>query len=116
MMWERALALAAGLVFLTSSLQAQRDKENSGNAQIRGCLQRSEGRYILVDQNNVAQRLSDSNKLKKFVGHEVELTGQPRIKTIDTTQAGIASSAIEQPYFEVKAVKDVALSCQSIPR
>lgn len=96
--------------------EGQTSSGKDGAATIRGCLERSEGNYLLVDENNTAKRLSDSRKLKPFVGHEVELTGQPRIKTIDMTQPGTASSVREQPYFEVKTVKDIAPSCQPIAR
>ena len=115
-----SLLLVMSSAWLESQPRGQSSKqgkaEKPGSATIRGCLQRSEGHYILVDETNTAQRLSDSGKLKPFIGHEVELTGQPRIRTIDTTQPGTASSATEQPYFEVKTVKDIAASCPSIGR
>ncbi len=114
------LLMSMALLQATASGQSSNDSQAStgkaGPATIRGCLQRSEGHYILVDQTNTAERLSDSRKLKLLVDHEVEITGQPRIRTLDTTQPGTASSVREQPYFEVKTVKDVAATCQSIVR
>lgn len=109
-----SLLLAQSDAKSTNESQASTGKE--GPATIRGCLQRPEGYYILVDDTNTAKRLSDSRKLKPFVGHEVELTGQPRVRTLDLTQAGTASNVREQPYFEVKTVKDIAPNCQSIAR
>ena len=118
---KNALMLSVCFFLSVGSLQAQSGDQSSkknqksqkpGPATIRGCLQRIEGHYVLVDETNTAKRLSDSSKLKQLVGHEVELTGTPRIRTIDTSQPGIASSAIEQPYFEVKTVQDIAAKCQ----
>ena len=84
-----------------------------GPATMRGCLQIYQGIYMLTDSTGTSQRLSGSrNLLKQFVSHEVELTGKPTIRTIDTTQAGAASSAIEQHVFEVSTVKDIAGACQ----
>ncbi len=90
--------------------------DTPGPATIRGCLQRSEGHYILIDKDNTYRRLSSSGKLKNLVGHEIEVTGQLRTRTIDTTPAGAASSTIEQSYFEVKTVQDVAPNCAEYGR
>jgi len=122
---KHALRMSLLLLMSSACLYAQsgnapktswKSGEKLGPATVRGCLQRSDSHYILVDETNTAQRLSNSGKLKQLVGHEVELTGTPRVRTIGTTQPGAASSVQEQPYFEVKTVKDVAATCQSIPR
>ncbi len=97
----------------------QADQSSAGKsslATIQGCLQRSQGNYILVDEDNTFRRLSNNGKLKGLLGHEVRLTGKPAIRTIDTTQPGTASTAVEQRYFEVKSVEDVSPNCQANPQ
>lgn len=111
------LLLGLGVATCDSTSAAQPSRESrtakSGSATMRGCLQRYEGHYILIDAAGMAQRLSDFGKLKPLLNHEVELTGTPAIRTIDTTQPGAASSAVEQHYFDVKTVQDLAATCQS---
>lgn len=88
-----------------------------GPAMLEGCLQKSQGEYTITDKDGMSHHLSEGSKLlKSYVGHEVQLTGVPSTRTIDTTPPGGASSAIERPVFKVKTVKDVAVTCQSSPR
>jgi hypothetical protein len=87
--------------------------DTPGPAILEGCLQKSEGEYTVVDKNGILHHLTDTGKLKSYIGHEVELTGTPSTRTIDTTMAGGASSAIEKPIFRVKAMKDLAATCQT---
>lgn len=82
-----------------------------GPAVLEGCLQRTHSEYTLTDKEGLLHRLSDGSKLKQYVGHEVELSGVPSIRTIDTTTAGGASSAVEQHYVKVTNVKDLAATC-----
>lgn len=110
------LLLTTGLPAQTSGKYAFAGKTDSGNhqvAEIQGCLQRNQGYYILVDQNNEYQRLSDNKGLKKLVGHEVRLTGTPEVRSIDDTPPGGASNVIEQHYFRVKTVQDVTPNCHA---
>jgi hypothetical protein len=83
---------------------------------IEGCLQSSNGQYTLTDNSGVVHQLSGAaTKLGHHVGHEVELTGKPGVRTIDTTNtmgAG-SSTAVEQPVFDVKSVKHIAAACKS---
>ena len=84
-----------------------------GPALLEGCLQRSRGEYTITDRDNTLHHLSGGAKLlKSYIDHEVELTGTPSTRTIDTTLAGGASSAVVQPIFRVKTVKDVAATCR----
>jgi hypothetical protein len=97
-----------------AAMFADKDKSNShDSAEIQGCLQRQDGYFILVDKNNEYERLSNNNALKKFVGHEVRLSGKPEIHTIDNTPPGGASSAKQVPYFQVKSVEDINPNCQT---
>ncbi len=110
------LLFSTALSARASAASASADKSNSNThdtAEIQGCLQRQDGYFILVNTNNEYQRLSNNKALKALVGHEVRLTGKPEIRTIDTTLPGGASSAIEQRYFSIKTVQDVAPNCQA---
>ena len=81
---------------------------------IQGCLQSANGHYTLTEKNGTVHRLSGyANKLGHQVGHEVKITGMPSVKTTGTTSWGTASSAVEQPVFDVKTVTQVADTCQA---
>lgn len=107
------------LVMLISAvcLQVQAVGQSSGKpapTTIQGCLQFTDGRYILTESNGTFHRLyGEANKLTHQVGHEVQITGTPGVRTTDTTQQGQESSAQERPVFQVKTVKQVADTCSS---
>ena len=93
--------------------QAPSTSKPSGLITIEGCLQSSNSQYTLTDSEGTAHLLSGAaNKLGHQVGHQVELTGKPGIRSVDTTSAGTASSAAELKVFEVKTVKRVADVCK----
>lgn len=119
---RQTVAFSMLLLFVNTAGLAQSSgarafaKSGSNNhqvAEVQGCLQRNEGGYILVDQNNEYQRLSDNKSLKKLVGHEVRLTGTPEVRSIDNTPAGGASSVTQQHYFRVQTVQDVTPNCHA---
>jgi hypothetical protein len=110
------------LVLCAAWLQAQEGYPSASEKQksspelttIQGCLQSAGGRYTLTESDGTEHRLSGyANKLGKQVGHEVEITGKPGVKTVGTTQQNIASSAIEIPVFYVQTVTHVADACKS---
>ncbi len=79
-----------------------------------GCLSSVSGEYFLIDNSGTKHELSGStNKLKGQIGHEVQITGKPSTKTMESTSYGAASSAEVVPVFEVKSVKRLADTCQS---
>ena len=97
----------------TSASSGQSDSASaSGATSVQGCLSGSSGNYTLTDKNGNTQELwGEANKLGRLVGHKVELTGTPSIKTTDSTMQGIASSAREQHVYRVKTVKDLSKTC-----
>jgi hypothetical protein len=114
--------LALALVLLLSAACSQAKQREMGQAAgkdskettIEGCLSSSSGQYFLIDSGGMRHQLSGyANKLKAHVGHEVQITGKPSIKTEADTSYGAASSAEEIPVFEVKSVKQVADACKS---
>src|SRR5664280_1791617 len=103
------------LVLLTSTvwLQAQSGSPRSDAGQtpdktsslttIQGCLHSYGGRYKVTDNNGTVHDLQgDTARLSRYVGHEVEITGKPSIRTTNTSQMNIASSATEQPSLTVQ--------------
>ena len=79
---------------------------------ITGCLSNHNGQYWLTDSTGkVYQLSSNAQKLKDHIGHQVEITGMPGIKTVDTTVQGSESTAKEIPVFKVKSVSHVADAC-----
>lgn len=84
---------------------------------INGCLQRSGFQYTLIDTAGKSHLLiGNTGKLGHFTGHQVAITGQPTIKTIDTTEPQAASTAEEIPAFEVKTIKLISKTCSSSQR
>ena len=112
-----------GLLMAQSS-QSQSAKPSPGATQtgnlpwdmssMTGCLQSSKGVYTLVEEDGTAHELSGaSGKLKREVGHEVEVIGKTGSKTVDNTAPGGASSVIMHEVFEVKSVRQVAAKCKT---
>ena len=86
----------------------------SGTTTIEGCLQTTGSYYNLTDSSGKVYHLSgEANKLKDHVGHQVQITGMPGVKTVDTTVQGAESTAKELSVFKVKSVKHVADTCTS---
>ncbi len=120
-MTKRCMPALALLIFVTclqaqaatASEKSQNSGKDAGLTTIEGCLQSSNGQYLLTDSEGMAHLLSGAaNKLGHQVGRKVELTGKPGIGSVDTSNAGTASSAAEQQVFEVKTVKRVADVCK----
>jgi hypothetical protein len=117
---RKTLGLALALVLSAVWLQAQQGEtgkatgKTSGETTIQGCLSNASGQYFLTDGSGTKHQLSGyANKLKAHVGHEVQITGKPGIKTVSDTSYGAASSAEQIPVFEVKTVKQIVDVCKS---
>ena len=107
------LVLMASTGWSQAQDAGQTPSKTSGLPTIEGCLQTKNGQYILTENNGTVHLLSGyANKLKNYVDHQVEIAGKPGIRTVDTTGAGIASTAVEQKVFEVKTVKQTGATCQ----
>ncbi len=107
------------VLLLSVCLRAQQGQtgpavaKTAGPATTQGCLSSSSGQYFLTDSSGTRHELSGlDNKLKAHIGHEVEITGKPSVKTEASTSYGAASSAEEIPVFEVKSVKQIADACR----
>lgn len=106
--------LALVLLLCASGLHANAASKASDLGTLSGCLHSSDSQYSLIDDTETIHHLvGAASKLKPLVGHEVEITGKPGVRTVDATPAGGASAAVSQPIFEVKGVKDIAATCKS---
>ena len=106
------IMLLVSLLCLQAQDAGQTAGKTAGLTTIQGCLQYTNGHYRLTEDNGTTHQLqSQANKLTHHVGHEVELTGQETVRTVDTTIQGAASSVKEQPVFKVSSVKHVADTC-----
>ena len=107
------LVSAVWLQAESASLSSDKNQNSSDLTTIQGCLQTSLGEYTLTEKDGTIHQLTGAaNKLGHHVGHEVELSGKPAVKTVDTTGAGTASSAALQAVFEVRTVKYIAARCR----
>jgi len=108
------LVLLASAIWLQAQAVGQMGSQKSGVTTIQGCLQYTHGHYFLTDSGGTAHQLqSEANKLQAHVGHTVEITGKPGIRTVDTTVQGAASSAKEEQVFKVMSVKHVSDTCKA---
>jgi hypothetical protein len=115
---RKTLMLTLVLMVSAVCLQAQDAAKTSGKTSdlemIEGCLQHSAGQYTLIDSTNTIHHLVGGGaKLSPHIGHQVEITGKPGVRTLDTTPQGGASAAVVQPIIEVKSVKHIAETCTS---
>ena len=79
---------------------------------VEGCLKTSVNEYVIIDDTGTKYYLTgDATKLRHDVGHRVQIIGQSTIKSIDTTQAGIASSAAEVAAIAVQSSRPVGGRC-----
>ncbi len=86
-MYKQLLLIVTLLI--TAALGAQDAGKPSSPSTIQGCLQYTNGHYRLTEDNGTIHQLqSQANKLAKHVGHEVEITGTPAVRSVDTYHPG----------------------------
>lgn len=81
---------------------------------VQGCLRNSSTHYFVVWQDGRVTRLTGNTaRLSRYVGHEVEVSGQPTVIALDTTVTKAASTVEELPALRVKSAKELAKMCTS---
>lgn len=110
------------LLLLTSALWLQAQEGDPGRdvwvaatypPTVQGCLQNSSLRYMVAAQDGTVYNLTgDTARLRPYVGHEVEVSGKPTVRTFSTTEKDIASTAEEIPALDVKSVKELSKTCK----
>ena len=79
---------------------------------IEGCLTNSSLRYMVIGKDGMVYNLTGSTaRLRRYVGHEVQITGRPTVRSFSTTEKGIASTVEEIPALEVRDVKELSQTC-----
>jgi hypothetical protein len=107
------LACLISSVCVQAQNQGQSSATSSDMTTVQGCLKVGMGRYTLTEEDGTLHYLTGAvGKLGHQVDRQVEITGKPGIRTLDSTLVGAASSAVEQPVIEVKTVKRIADACK----
>ena len=112
------------LALLMSALWLQAQEGNPGKdvwvptntypPTVDGCLRSSNLHYTVVDKDGTVYNLTGSTaRLSPYVGHEVEVTGKPTVRSFSTTEKDIASTVEEIPALDVKSVKELSKTCDS---
>ncbi len=95
-----------------SSASDKRHDPETVLVKVEGCLKMSATEYIIIDDTGTRHNLIVSaTKLSHYVGHRVQIVGQTTTKTVDTTQAGIASSAAEVSAIRVQSSTPIGGRC-----
>ncbi|MGD0929311.1 MAG: hypothetical protein ABR902_01545 [Candidatus Korobacteraceae bacterium] len=97
----------------TSSASDKKHDPESVLVSVKGCLKMSVTEYVIIDENTGIQHnlIGNTAKLSHYVGREVQIIGEPTTKTFDTTQANIASSAVEVPAIRVQSSRQIGGKC-----
>ena len=107
----KTLTLVLVLLFSAVWLQAQ-EGSSSAPTTVQGCLSVSNGRYSVTDSSGTVHQLTGyANKLKDHIGHEVEITGTPAVRSASTTVQGAGSTAKQTPVIRVQSIKHIADTC-----
>jgi hypothetical protein len=86
----------------------------TGPNTVDGCLQSSGGHYTVTGKDGkVTDPTGNTAWLSRYVGHEVEITDKPTVRTLDTTAKDAASTVEELPALEVKSAKEVSKTCDA---
>jgi hypothetical protein len=110
------------MVFITASwLQAQegdpgRDvwvPTNTYPPTIDGCLRNSSLHYTVVGSDGTVYNLTGNTaRLSHYVGHEVEITGKPTVRSLSTTMKNAASTVEELPALDVQSATELSKTCK----
>jgi hypothetical protein len=109
-----ALMLCISPVWLAtpSSASDKRHDPETVPVKVEGCLKMSATEYVIIDDTGMRHNLIVSaTKLSHYVGHRVEIIGENTTKAVDTTQAGIASSAAEVSAIRVQSSRPIGGRC-----
>jgi hypothetical protein len=84
----------------------------SSRQTIQGCLHSNGNMFTLIDDSGTTYQLEgDTAKLKKHVGHEVQIAGT--VGRASTSGSTSSTSDISQPAIQMLDIKHVASSCSS---
>ena len=117
---SKALTFALVVLLAVACLQAQEGNPGSDvwargyPPSISGCLANSGFHYtVMGDNGRVYDLTGDTGKLRPYIDHEVEITGQWRVRTLDTTVDGAASTVEEIAALDIRSVKELSKTCNA---
>ncbi len=100
-----------GLPMASPASDKKHDPE-SVLVRVEGCLKMSATEYVIIDDTGTEHNLiGNTAKLSHYVGRRVQIIGEPTIKTLDTTETTIASSATEVPAIRVQSGTKIGGRC-----
>jgi Protein of unknown function (DUF5818) len=83
---------------------------SSGEAAIKGCLNKSDSGFTLTDKSGTTYQLTgDTSKLSDHVGHEVQIKGTKA----ESSAAASTSAGSQQPQLQVSSMKHISETCSS---
>jgi len=109
-----AFVLSIGPLWLPTASPAADKKHDPESVlvSVEGCLKMSVTDYVIIDDTGTQHNLIGATaKLRHYVGHRVQIIGEPTIQALDATQAGIALSAVEVPAIRVQSGKQIGGKC-----
>jgi hypothetical protein len=120
---SKTLMLALALLLSAAWLQAQSQYPQTGSSEkgvpasgqttAQGCLQRSDGNYMLTDSAGTTYQLQgDSSKLSEHVGHEVQIMAITTSASSATTPTAGTPTSATQPTLTVQNVKHISKTCK----
>ena len=111
----------SGQATTQSSQDTTQTSSDTGNqTTVQGCLSGSADNYTLTDTSGTTYQLTgNTSKLRKHVGHQVEITGtaaasggQSSAGRSETGAAGNGANS-QQQTLQVSSVKHLSTSCNS---
>jgi Protein of unknown function (DUF5818) len=121
----KTFLLALSLLVSAAWIQAQSQYPQPGSSQtgaaasgrttVQGCLQGSDGNYMLTaDDGTKYQLQGDTSKLSAHVGHEVQITGSTTSASATTNPTtGTPTSSTQQATLTVRNMKHISKTCKS---
>lgn len=108
--------LTIGSFTLAQAANGGDNNDKNGDVTIRGCLSKSAGDYILMQENpGNSYELHGSRdiKLSQYLGQRVEVTGPKSPTMASSSDMGDREGAGSPVTITVKSIKTLAKECQS---
>ncbi len=106
--------LLSGTLLLAQDSAPGNSKDSKGQVTIQGCVGRSSGDYILMQQDpGVSYELQATGKTKlhKYLGQQVEVTGTE--SPTQSTSSDLSRRAGSSVTLTITSIRTVAKECQS---
>lgn len=94
----------------------QMGSQTAGRTSVEGCLQNSNGNYMLTTSSGASYQLEgETTMLSKHVGHEVRITGTTSEagNSAGNSASNMGGGASATPMLKVEKVKHISEHCSS---